>query len=106
MLKVTGLDDLQRKLNDIGRRAESLSKTQNVPLPELLAPDFLRRCSRFQSATEMFEASGFKVESAEDFAAIPDAEWDQFIRTQTSFVSWDAMLGEAGGAWAARGLGF
>jgi hypothetical protein len=54
----------------------------------------------------MFDASGFKIESPEDFAAIPDAEWDQFIRDNTTFASWEAMLGEAGGEWAARKLGF
>ena len=78
MLKVTGLDEFQRKLNDMARQAESLSGNHSVPVPDLLTPDFLRRCSRFQSAEEMFEVSGFNVESAEDFAAIPDAEWDEF----------------------------
>lgn len=106
MLKMTGLDEFQRKLNDVAHRAESLSGNHSVPVPELLTPDFLRRCSRFQSAEELFEASGFKVESAEDFTAIPDAEWNEFIRTNTSFPSWEAMLGEAGGEWAARRLGF
>jgi hypothetical protein len=106
MLKVTGLDELQHRLNDMGRRAESFSGNHSVPVPELLTPDFLRRCSRFQSAEEMFEASGFKIESAEDFTAIPDAAWDEFVRANTSFVSWEAMLGEAGGEWAARRLEF
>ena len=105
MLKVTGLDELQRKLKDLGRRAESISGRQNVPLPELLTPDFIRQCSRFHSVEEMFEASGFKIESAEDFTSIPDDEWDDFIRANTSFLSWEAMLGEASGKWAARRLG-
>lgn len=105
MIKVTGLDELQRKLIDMSRRAESLSGKHNVPIPELLTPDFLTRCSRFRSADEMFEASGFKIESSEDFAAISDAERDTFIRTHTSFSSWEAMLSEAGGEWAARRMG-
>lgn len=106
MLKITGLEEFQRELDTMARRAESLSGNHNVPIPELLTPDFLSRCSRFHSAEEMFEASGFKIETAEDFAAIPDAEWDEFIRANTSFASWEAMLGEAGGEWAARRLGF
>ena len=106
MLKVTGLEEFQRKLDDMARRAEDLSGTQNVPITEILTPDFLHRCSRFHSAEEMFEASGFKIESEEDFAAIPDAAWDEFIRANTSFATWEAMLGEAGGAWAARRLEF
>ena len=106
MFKKTGLGEFQRKLNDMAHRTESVSRNHSVPLPELLTPDFLRRCSRFQSAEEMFEASGFKVESAEDFAAIPDAEWDEFVRAHTSFPSWEAMLGKAGGEWATRRLKF
>jgi hypothetical protein len=60
--------------------------------------------SRFQSTDEMLAASGFKVDTAEDFAAIPDAEWDQFISQNTSFPSWEAMQGEAAQAWVARKL--
>lgn len=106
MLKVTGLDELQRRLEDLSRRAESVSGNHNVPIPELLTRDFLSRCSRFSSADEMFEASGFKIELPEDFAAIPDAERDAFVRTNTTYASWDAMLSEAGGEWTARRLGF
>ena len=106
MLKVTGLDELQRKLNDMARRAEEASGTRSVSIAELLTPDFLLQCSRFHSVNEMFEASGFKIESKEDFEAIPDAPWDEFIRTNTSFATWEAMQAEAGGAWVARQLGF
>ena len=105
MLKITGLDELQRKLDDLSRRSKSLAGKQNVPIPELLTPGFLRTCSRFQSVEQMFEASGFKIDSTEDFAAIPDTEWDEFIRVNTSFASWEALLSKAGGEWAARRLG-
>jgi hypothetical protein len=105
MLKITGLDELQRKLDDLARNAQNLSGKQDVPITELLTPSFLSRCSRFQSAKELFEASGFKLESADDFAAIPHAEWDGFIHANTSFASWEIMLGEAGGEWTARQLG-
>ena len=105
MLKVTGLDEFQRKVEDMSRRAEDMSGNHSVPIPELLTPDFLARCSRFHSADDLFEASGFKIETPEDFAAIPDVEWDQCIRANTSFASWEAMLSEAGGQWAARRLG-
>jgi len=104
MLKMTGMAELQRKLEDLTPGAERLSGTHSVPIPELLTPDFLSRCSGFHSAQEMCEASGFKIESAEDFAAIPDAEWDEFVRANTSFASWEAMLGKAGGEGAVRQL--
>jgi hypothetical protein len=105
MLKITSNGQLQKKLDDLDHNVKSLSG-QQVPIPELLTPQFLGQCSRFQSAEEMFTASGFKIDSAEDFAAIPDAEWDEFICTNTTFDSWGAMLGQAGGEWARRQLGF
>ena len=106
MLKITGLDEIQRKLEDMSRRAQSISGTQNVPIPELLTPEFLRQCSRFNSASDFFEASGFKVETSEDFAAIPDDEWDEFIRANTSYATWKTMMGEAVKGWTAKKMGF
>ena len=106
MLEVKGLDELQRRLKDLSRRAENLSGTHSVPLTDLLTPEFLAGCSCFGSADQMFEASGFKVESKEDFEAIPDADWDSFIRGNTSYASWDLMLGEAVKEHMARELGF
>ena len=71
MLKVTGLTEFQRKLEDMARQAESLSGNHSVPIPDLLTPDFLSRCSRFHSAQEMFDASGFKIEVAGRFCGHP-----------------------------------
>lgn len=45
----------------------------------------------------MIQANGFKVESEDDFKAIPDAEWDVFIHDNTSFGSWREMLEAARG---------
>lgn len=62
--------------------------------------------TQFANAEEMFEASGFSIETQEDFAAIPDDKWDEFIRSISSFPDWHTMLGEASKGWAARQLGF
>jgi hypothetical protein len=103
-IKVTGLEQLQKKLNDLKNKVESISSERSVPISELLTPDFLATCSTFSSAAEMFERSGFNVESQEDFAAIPDDPWDDFIRSNTSFLSWREMLQAAGAAWAKNKL--
>ena len=39
-----------------------------------------------------------------DFAAIPDEDWDAFIRSISSFADWKSMLNEAGKEWAAQKL--
>jgi hypothetical protein len=105
-MKVKGLDDFSKKLDDLARKADELDGEHNIPLNELLTPTFLSGHTRFSSVDEMIEASGFKVDSQEDFAAIPDAEWDEFIRSVSSFSNWQEMLSAATQEWAAKKLGF
>jgi hypothetical protein len=41
-VKVTGLREFERKLKDIGERAQKLQGPTNVPLSELLTAEFLK----------------------------------------------------------------
>lgn len=68
-------------------------------LGDLLSPDFLARHSRFTAEDEMFAASGFKIECAQDFADIPDDAWDGFIAKNTTFSTWRDMLLAARSEW-------
>lgn len=104
-VEIKGLDEVRRKLKDLEARGRALHGSHQIPVRELLTHDFMRRHTRFASFEAMVAASGFKVESAEDFAAIPDADWDTFIRGATRFAGWKAMLGAAGQEWTARKLG-
>jgi hypothetical protein len=104
-IKITGLKEMQKRLGDLSRRAKNLEGPQNVSITELLTPAFLSKCSRFRSAAELFEASGFTVNSQEDIASIPDDKWDAFIKQNTSYSSWEEMLKAAGTAWVKRELG-
>lgn len=104
--KITGLKELQKKLEDLGRKAEELHGQHNVPLNELFNADFMRRHTNFESFDALIEAGGFKVETAEDFSAIPDREWDEHIAKVTKFPNWQEMLNEAGTEWAQKQLGF
>lgn len=103
-IKFTGMDRFRKQLQDLENKVQSLSGQQAVPLNELLDPEFLAACSTFSSVNDMFERSGFKVESQEDFAAIPDDDWEDFICTNTSYLSWQEMLVAAGAAWTKRKL--
>ena len=100
-----GLDTLQRNLQRLGDRARALDGTHSVPLSELLHPGFIRAHVRGCSTVEeWFQKSGFKVDSTDDFKAIPDAEWDAYIRSSTSFSSWEDMLKAAGTEMVKRKL--
>lgn len=104
MIKLTVKENF-KPLEDLVRRARELEGQRSVSVTALLTPEFLSSCSRFASADEMFAASGFRIESAEDFNAIPDAEWDGFISSNTSYSDWKRMLQVASGEWAKRQLG-
>jgi len=104
--EIKGMEELKKQLDDLAQRAERLDGTHSIPVPELLTPSFLAGCSKFASVDEMFQASGFKIESAEDFEAIPKSELDAFIKNNTSFAGWQQMLEAAGAAWTKQQLGF
>jgi hypothetical protein len=91
--------DASKKSEDCAKEAET--EKINLPIQELLTPEFLQSFSSFQNVTEMFAKSGFFIETAEDFARIPEHDWDAFVRAKTSFSSWKEM-GEAAGLYWAR----
>lgn len=82
-----GLEGLEK----LRKNAERLSGEHQVKLGDLLNNDFISECSAFKNLEELLAASGYKVESPEDFAAIPDDEWDNYIRRHTSYASWQEM---------------
>jgi hypothetical protein len=105
MSKIEGVDELQKTLNDLAKKAEALDGEHNIPVAELLTDSFVLQHTSFSSATEMFTASRFKVETQEDFAAIPDSDWDNYIRSISSFDSWQSMLVVAVQEWTKQQLG-
>ena len=106
MLKITGLDELTRKLDKLASSAEKLHGTHQVPIGEILDPGFLSSHTRFTNIDELFDASGFGVQSTEDFQAIPTEKLDEFVRSESAFDTWQSMVSEAGKAWALKQLKF
>lgn len=104
-MKITGFDKLQKKLDKFAQNAAALDGGHSVPVSELLTPAFVARHTQFASADELFEQSGFKIESPEDFVAIPDDEWDEYIRSVSGFSNWRAMLSKAVEAWTTEKMG-
>jgi len=83
-------------------KAKDPENQHDVPFYELLNNSFISRNSSFSSIEELFESSGFRIESQEDFEAIPDNEWNEFINKNTSFHNWKDMLNAAGEEWAKK----
>ena len=104
-MEFEGFDGAIRGLDQLSKNAEALGRRTQVSFPELFTPNFLARYTTFTSIDQMMQESGYKVESQEDFAKIPDGPWDGFIRSRTQFPSWQEMLGRATQEFAARELG-
>lgn len=104
-MEIEGLDDLQNELEELADSARRLDGANEVSLTEMFPPPFVRHHSRFTNVEELFEASPWTVTTVEDFAAIPDNEWDEFIAEHTSFDDWATMKGVAAEEWVAREMG-
>ena len=103
--QIKGLNELQNKLHNLANRAKAIDGSHNVPLSELLPARFLKTHTQFDSVEDMMSKSGFKIESSEDFKAIPDDQWDAFIRGHTKFSTWKEMLQLAAADWTKNQLG-
>lgn len=104
--ELKGFDELQNKLQELADKAEKLSCEHEVSFAELFVEEFMVKHTNFSSFNELLDASPFEVNSAEDFKAIPDDEFDQYISQVTNFDSWESMLEEASCEYATRQLGF
>lgn len=83
-------------LDKLIKNARELDGTHEVRMTDLMPPAFIASHSEYPDLDSLFAASGFKIESADDFAAIPDDEWDKFIAENTDFESWAQMQQVAG----------
>ncbi|WP_373032951.1 hypothetical protein [Sulfurovum sp.] len=91
-------------LKKLAKNAEAMSGTNQVKLKDLMTPKFISKCSNFNDIEHLFNESGFAVESKEDFEAIPDDKWNEFIVENTSFSSWEEMQKEAGAIYVKEQL--
>lgn len=99
-----GIEKFQKKLHRMAENARALDGKHKVPLSELFTPAFMQKHTRVASFEALLEAGGFHVESAQDFAAIPDDKWEEVVRSHTGFASWLEMQEEAGAEWMAAQL--
>jgi len=105
-IEIKGLEEAKRKLEELQRKAKDLQGKQGVSFAELFPSEFIRKHTDYESFENLLDASGFNLESQEDFEHIPDEEWDTFIKTHSRFATWKEMLRIAGQEYIARKMGF
>ena len=105
-IKITGLDEVKKNLDNLSRKAKEVDGTHQVGISELMPDRFIQTHTGFNSVQEMYDKSGFKMESEKDLETIPDEEWDKYISDNTQFSNWQEMLDKAGELWVSKKLGF
>lgn len=105
-IKIKGLEEFQRNMKKLSNNIEKIGGEHKLPFDTLFNENFMRKYTIHTSIDELINNSGFKVENENDFAQIPDAEWDTYIVKVTSFGSWEDMLHRATEEYLASQLGF
>ncbi|SRR6266516_2962879 len=101
------IDGIESVLQNVDRLLQKVAGVGNGPisLRELFPLIFLTRYTDFMSFEDMAQKSGFKLETEEDLASIPQDKMDAFIATHTQFSSWEEMLFKGYEEWTQRELG-
>jgi hypothetical protein len=100
-----GFDELERALNNLSSKAEELNGEHRVPFTELFNEAFMRQYTSCATVQDLFDKSGFTIENQEDFARIPDDEWDAYIQNVTQFADWKSMMDAAAKEYLRTKLG-
>jgi hypothetical protein len=92
---MSSFEDFKKKIEKLTKNASLLEGDHVVALTDLLTPEFVSKHTEFANAEALFSGSSFKIEAPEDFAAIPDEEWDAYIRSVSGFADWKSMMRSA-----------
>jgi len=94
-IKITGMEDLLRNLEDLPAKVKK-SIEGKVSLSELFNQSFMKKYSSFNSIEELFNFGDLKIESEKDFEEISEEKLNEVVREKTNFNSWKEMLKAAG----------
>lgn len=101
-IKITGFDDLSKNLKNLKKNIAQVGGVHNVSFDELFNTEFMRKNTSYETIDEMFEFSGFKLESNADFEAIPISELDSLVSRTTRFKNWEEMKSRAGAEYGVK----
>ena len=87
-IKTKGLDQLIKNAKD-------LDGSHQVRLGDLMNPAFMAKYTKSPDLDSFFVSAGYSVETEADLLAIPDEPWDEYVKTHSSFSSWEEMRKQA-----------
>jgi len=96
--------DVSAVVDELHDRASALSEDGDA-LAAVFPPSFMDHHTDAETFEAFVEDSQWDVSSREEFAAIPQAAFDDYVADRTAFGDFEEMLGQAGEEWMARQLG-
>lgn len=97
--KISGLDDLMKKISKMEQNAKELDGENNIPISELLTNNYLKKNTKFKNLDEVFDFYKKDMDEEEIEEVIETNNWNDYIRENTKFESWTDMLEDASGEW-------
>lgn len=98
------MSDNLKGLKKLLENAKGLDGEHQIQLGLIFNEGFIQSHTQFSSIDDLFEKAGFKVESREDFDAIPQEEIDLFVKNNTNFENFNDMYKSAAKAYVTKQL--
>lgn len=86
--------DLDRFTDNLGKKAEG-SPMKMVSFTDLFTPAFMSKYTQFANFGELLTFGKFNVNSFQEFLALLNDDFDDFIKKTTKFKSWEEMQSTA-----------
>ncbi len=105
-VKISGFDNVIKKLNDLETNVKKLEGKHEIPLAELLNIDFMEEHTNFETAEDFINSC--KTVCGDDFLEIDetDEKFIEFIKENTIFNSWAEMKDKAFEKWIKNKIHF
>ena len=97
---VKGFDKVRKQLSNLQNRMIELRGRHEVPLTELLNPEFMKKHTKYKTLKEMADKNGLTINNAEDIEKLK-----KFIVNNSTFKSWEELLKAANAIWVQKKLG-
>lgn len=104
MFKITGLEEFERKIDQLRRNAEQIDGSHEVPLSDLFPPAFMRQHSAVPDFATFCHDGGIDTTTKEAFEATDLQQINNAVARLTEFSSWEDMKKAGAADWAKRRL--
>ncbi|MCM1958140.1 hypothetical protein NCZ17_01980 [Acinetobacter modestus] len=82
-------------LKKLKKNADQSQQGEGLNVEDILNDVFLLEHTDFQNYKDLFNKAGFKADTPEEIASIPQEQIDAFVKANTKFDGFNDMLSQA-----------